>query len=123
MREALKQAKIAFEEDEVPIGAVVVCNNRIIARGYNKVEKLQDATAHAEMIAMTAASSHIGSKYLDECSLYVTIEPCIMCACAMSWTRLNKIVFGAREEKCGYSHKAPNALHPKTELVSGVLEY
>lgn len=122
MREALKEAQKALAEDEVPIGAVVVCRNKIIARGYNLTEKLVDVTAHAEMQAFTAASNYIGGKYLEECTLYVTIEPCVMCAGASYWTQISKIVYGARDEKRGFLLTGKNILHPRTILVGGVLE-
>jgi tRNA(adenine34) deaminase len=121
MRQALKLAEQAFAEDEVPIGAVVVCNNRIIGRGYNQVERLRDATAHAEMLAITAASEFLGSKYLRDCTLYVTIEPCPMCAGALRWTQVPRIVYGAGEPKFGYGRFGPELLHPKTEVQRGVL--
>ena len=101
MREALKEAKKAFESGEIPVGAVVVCKNRIVARAHNQTEKLTDATAHAEMLAVTAAANHLGSKYLNECTLYVTLEPCVMCAGALYWSQIDKIVFAARDEKRG----------------------
>jgi len=122
MREALREAHKALEEDEVPIGAVVVCKNKIIARGYNLTEKLVDVTAHAEMQAFTAASNYIGGKYLEECTLYVTIEPCVMCAGASFWTQIGKIVFGARDEKRGFLLTGKNILHPRTILVGGIME-
>jgi tRNA(adenine34) deaminase len=120
MRQALLLAEQAFQEDEVPIGAVVVCNNRIIGRGYNQVERLHDATAHAEMLAITAASDFLGSNYLEGCTLYVTIEPCPMCAGALRWVQLERVVFGAAEPKFGYSRFGQEMLHPKTEVVSGI---
>lgn len=120
MRQALLLAEQAFQEDEVPIGAVVVCNNRIIGRGYNQVERLRDATAHAEMLAITAASDFLGSKYLEGCTLYVTIEPCPMCAGALRWVQLERVVYGASEPKFGYSRFGPELLHPKTEVVHGI---
>lgn len=120
MREALKEAKKALEIDEVPVGAVVVCKNRIIARAHNQTEKLTDATAHAEMLAVTAAANHIGSKYLSECTLYVTLEPCVMCAGALHWVQLEKLVYGASDVQRGYSLVGTNLLHPKTEVVKGV---
>lgn len=120
MREALKEAQKAFEIGEVPVGAVVVCKNRIIARAHNQTEKLTDATAHAEMIAMTAAANHLGSKYLSECILYVTLEPCVMCAGALHWVQLQKLVFGASDIQRGYSLVSTPLLHPKTEVVKGV---
>ena len=124
MRQALVQAQNAFDEDEVPIGALVVINNKIIARGYNQVEKLQDPTAHAEIIAITSAFNYLGSKYLVDASLYVTIEPCLMCAGALYWSKIGRIVYGASDEKNGYLHitKENSPFHPKTELVKGVLQ-
>lgn len=124
MRQALMQAQNAFEEDEVPIGAVVVINNKIIARGYNQVERLNDPTAHAEIIALTSAFNYLGSKYLPDASLYVTIEPCLMCAGAMYWSKIGRIVYGASDEKNGYLHitKENSPFHPKTELLKGVLQ-
>ena len=122
MREALKEARKALAEDEVPIGAVVVCKNKIIARGYNLTEKLIDVTAHAEMQAFTAASNYLGGKYLEECTLYVTIEPCVMCAGASFWTQVGKIVFGARDDKRGFLLTGKSILHPRTILVGGILE-
>lgn len=120
MREALKEASKASESAEVPVGAVVVCGNRIIARAHNQTEKLTDATAHAEMLAVTAASNHIGSKYLNECTLYVTLEPCVMCAGALHWVQLKKLVFGASDVQRGFSLVSSPLLHPKTEVVKGV---
>jgi tRNA(adenine34) deaminase len=122
MREALKEARKAYELDEVPVGAVVVCNDRIIARGHNLTERLNDVTAHAEMQAFTAAANFIGGKYLEECTLYVTLEPCIMCAGAAFWTQIGRIVYGASDDKRGYTKTKTNILHPKTEVVSGVME-
>ncbi len=122
MNEALKEAKKAFDEDEVPVGAVIVSNNRIIARAHNLTERLNDVTAHAEMQAFTAASDFLGSKFLDECTLFVTVEPCVMCAGAAYWTRIGKIVYGAGDEKKGYTQLKKPVLHPKTEVVNGVLE-
>jgi tRNA(adenine34) deaminase len=122
MREALKEAHKALAEDEVPIGAVVVCRNKIIGRGYNLTEKLIEVTAHAEMQAFTAASNYLGGKYLEECTLYVTIEPCVMCAGAGYWTQVSKIVFGARDEKRGFLLVGKKILHPRTVLVGGVME-
>lgn len=120
MQQALKLAQQAFEEDEVPIGAVVVWNQRIIGKGYNQTEKLHDVTAHAEMIALTAAFESIGGKYLDECTLYVTIEPCPMCAGALAWARPTRVVYGAPEPKFGFSRFQPSLLHKKTALIGGV---
>lgn len=121
MQEALKEAQKAFDQDEVPVGAVVVCNDRIIARAHNLTEKLNDVTAHAEMQAFTAAANYLGGKYLDECILYVTIEPCVMCAGAAYWTQIKKIVYGAKDDKRGYSLLNKKILHPDTEVVSGML--
>lgn len=121
MREALKEAHRAFELDEVPVGAVIVCEGKIIARAHNLSEKLTDSTAHAEMQAFTMATSHLGNKYLNECTLYVSIEPCPMCAGASFWAQLGKIVYGAKDEKRGYSVFSNKLIHPKTKIVSGVL--
>lgn len=123
MRQALVQAQIAFDEDEVPVGAVVVLQDRIIARGYNQVEKLNDPTAHAEILALTAAFNYLGSKYLPEASLYVTVEPCLMCAGALYWSKIGRVVYGASDEKNGYLHVTGerSPFHPKTLLVRGVL--
>jgi len=120
MREALKEADKALEISEVPVGAVVVCKNRIIARGHNQTEKLTDATAHAEMLSITAAANYLGSKYLNECTLYVTLEPCIMCAGALHWTQLQKLVFGASDTQRGYTLVGTPLLHPRTEVISGI---
>jgi len=122
MNEALREAKKALERDEIPIGAIVVCQNTIIARAYNLTEALTDATAHAEMQAITAASGHLGGKYLDECTLYVTVEPCVMCAGAIFWAQLEKLVFGAADPKRGYQKINYPVLHPKTKVESGILE-
>lgn len=121
MQEALKEARKALEIGEVPVGAVVVCKNRIIARAHNQTEKLTDATAHAEMLAVTSAANHLGSKYLSECSLYVTLEPCVMCAGALNWTQLQRLVFGASDIQRGYSLVHDPLLHPKTDVVRGIL--
>jgi tRNA(adenine34) deaminase len=122
MKQALLQAEKAFEEDEVPVGAVIVLKDRIIARGYNQVEKLNDCTAHAEIIALTSAFHFLGSKYLPEASLFVTVEPCLMCAGALYWSKIGRIVYGAADEKNGYRRVATiNPFHPKTTLVPGVL--
>jgi len=121
MRAALAEAKKAFEEDEVPVGAVVVCRNQIIARAYNMTEKLSDVTAHAEMLAFTSASNFLNSKFLEECTLYVTLEPCTMCAGAGYWTRIERLVFGARDEKKGYLLVSDQITHPKTIVTGGVL--
>ncbi|OFX25024.1 MAG: tRNA-specific adenosine deaminase [Bacteroidetes bacterium GWA2_31_9] len=122
MNEALKEAKIAFEKGEIPIGAVIVSNNQIIARAHNMTETLNDVTAHAEMMAFTSASNYLGSKYLNDCTLYVTIEPCTMCAGASYWTQIGKIVYGADDDKRGFSKINSQILHPKTELIKGVLK-
>lgn len=121
MREALREAQAASEEDEVPVGAVVVCRGRIIARGHNMAERLHDPTAHAEMIALTAATEAIGGKYLNDCILYVTVEPCPMCAAALCWAQLGGLVYGAADPKRGFSLFSPSLLHPRTVTVSGVL--
>lgn len=121
MKEALKEAFKAAEKDEVPIGAVVVCNNRIIARAHNLTETLSDSTAHAEMQAITMAASYIGGKYLNDCVIYVTVEPCPMCAAALNWSQIGKVVYGASDAKRGYTLFSPNLLHPKTAVESGVL--
>ena len=123
MKKALAEAQKAKELDEVPVGAVVVCDNQIIARAHNFSERLNDVTAHAEMQAFTAAADYLGGKYLNECTLYVTLEPCVMCAGASYWTQLKKIVFGASDEKRGFRLMAGQVLHPKTELVGGVMEH
>lgn len=122
MNEALKEARKAFEADEVPVGAVVVANNKIIARAHNYTERLNDVTAHAEMQAITSAANAIGGKYLNDCTLYVTLEPCIMCAGALHWSHISKVVYGARDEKRGYAKVSPAVLHPKTVVVHGILE-
>ena len=121
MKMALVEAQKAFDEDEVPIGAVVVCRGRVIARGHNMTERLSDPTAHAEMIAITAASEAVGGKYLNDCTIYVTVEPCPMCAGALAWSQIGKVVFGASDPKRGFSMFSPSLMHPKTEVVSGVL--
>ena len=122
MNEALKEATKAFDKDEVPIGAIIVCENKIIARAHNLTETLNDVTAHAEIQAITAASNHLGSKYLTSCTLYVTIEPCIMCAGAISWAQIKKLVYGAKDEKKGYSIIGKNLLPPKIKLIKTILE-
>lgn len=121
MKEALKEAHKALEKDEVPIGAVVVCAGKVIARAYNLTETLNDATAHAEMQAITMATSTIGGKYLDKCTLYVTVEPCPMCAAALAWSQIKRVVYGAPDSKRGYSKFTPSLMHPKTEVVGGIL--
>ena len=121
MREALKEAMFAAEEDEVPIGAVIVCRGRIIGKGRNMTERLNDPTAHAEMIAITAATEAMGGKYLNDCTLYVTVEPCPMCAGALAWSQVGRVVYGAADPKRGFSLFSPSLMHPKTEIVSGIL--
>lgn len=122
MRMALQEAERAFEADEVPVGAIVVCQGRILAKAHNLTETLHDVTAHAEMQALTAASEALGGKYLDQCTLYVTVEPCIMCAGAIGWSQMGRVVYGAADPKRGFATFAPQALHPRTEVVQGVLE-
>ena len=121
MREALKEARAAREEGEVPIGAVVACKGRIIAKAHNMTERLSDPTAHAEMLALTGATEAIGGKYLNKCTLYVTVEPCPMCAAALAWAQIGTIVYGADDPKRGYSQFTPSLLHPKTEVRRGVI--
>ena len=121
MKQALMEAERAAERGEVPVGAVVVCKDRIVARAHNLTETLNDVTAHAEMQAITAAANTLGGKYLDECTLYVTLEPCVMCAGAIAWAQTGKLVFGASDEKRGYQKYAPYALHPKTVVVNGIM--
>ncbi len=121
MNEALKQAKIAFEEGEIPVGAVVVSKNRIIGRAYNQTERLHDVTAHAEMLAITAAANSLGAKYLVDCRLYVTLEPCPMCAGALYWTQIGEVYFAASDPKRGFRQSNPSMLHPKTQVSSGLL--
>ena len=122
MRKALAEAEQAEREGEIPIGAVVVCRGRILARTHNLTETLHDVTAHAEMQAITAAANALGGKYLDDCTLYVTVEPCPMCAGALGWSQIARVVYGAKDEKRGYNAYAPKALHPKTTVTSGVME-
>ena len=122
MKRALAEAEQAFAEGEVPVGAIVVCQNRIISRAHNLTETLNDVTAHAEMQAITAATNLIGGKYLIDCTLYVTIEPCTMCAGALAWSQIPRVVYGASDEKRGFRKFAPNALHPKTILFGGILQ-
>ena len=122
MRMALEEAQAAMAQEEIPVGAVVVANGQVIGRGHNLTETLHDVTAHAEMQAITAATETLGGKYLTGCALYVTVEPCVMCAGAIGWSQLGRLVYGASDEKRGYRKYAPEALHPKTEVVSGVLE-
>ena len=121
MREALKEAMAAAEDDEVPVGAVVVCNGKIIGRGRNMTERLNDTTAHAEMIALTSATESLGGKYLENCTIYVTIEPCAMCASALCWAKISGVVYGADDPKRGFSLFSPSLLHPKTVVRKGVL--
>ncbi|HIT49019.1 MAG TPA: nucleoside deaminase [Candidatus Coprenecus stercoripullorum] len=121
MREALKEARKAEDEGEIPIGAVVVCGGRIIARAHNQTETLHDPTAHAEMLAITAATNYLGGKYLPECTVYVTVEPCPMCAAAMAWAQTAAVVYGADDPKRGYSLFSPNLLHPKAKVTKGIL--
>ena len=120
MKQALAEAQKAFDKDEVPIGAVIVCKGRIISRAHNLTETLNDVTAHAEMQAITAAANNIGGKYLNDCTLYVTVEPCPMCAGAIAWAQMGKVVYGATDEKRGYKRLAPNVMHPKTEVTEGI---
>ena len=122
MRKALQEAQQAFDEGEIPIGAVVVCKDRVISRAHNLTETLCDVTAHAEMQAITAAANTLGGKYLTDCTLYVTVEPCTMCAGAIGWAQIPRIVYGAVDEKRGYHEYAPRAMHPKTVAIGGVLE-
>lgn len=122
MKEALKEAQKAFDKDEVPVGAIVVCNDKIIARSHNMTEKLNDVTAHAEMLAITSATNFLGGKYLNECTLYITLEPCIMCAGALFWSQVKKIVYAASDVKRGFSLVEATILHPKTEVVVGVMQ-
>ena len=121
MKQALIEAQKAFDADEVPVGAVVVCRNRIIARAHNQTELLNDVTAHAEMLALTAASNALGSKYLDECTLYVSLEPCVMCAGAVAWSQLKRLVYGAGDDKRGFMRFGKTLLHPKTTVEYGIM--
>lgn len=122
MQMALDEAARAYDAEEVPVGAIIVCKGRVIARAHNLTETLTDVTAHAEMQAVTAAANCLGGKYLNECTLYVTVEPCIMCAGALGWAQLGRLVYGAPDDKRGYRRFAPQALHPKTEVTAGVME-
>ncbi len=122
MRKALYEAQLAFEADEIPIGAVIVCKDRIISRAHNLTEMLCDVTAHAEMQAITSGANMLGGKYLKDCTLYVTVEPCVMCAGAIGWAQIGRVVYGTKDDKRGYTKYAPDALHPKTTVTSGVLE-
>jgi tRNA(adenine34) deaminase len=121
MRQALQEARVAAEEGEIPVGAVVVCRDTIIARSHNLTETLHDVTAHAEIQAITAAASALGGKYLTECTLYVTLEPCVMCAGAIGWSQVGRLVYGASDPKRGFRTLAPRALHPKTQVIDGIL--
>jgi tRNA(adenine34) deaminase len=122
MKQAMEEAHKAFEVDEIPVGAIVVCNNRIIARAHNLTERLNDVTAHAEMQAITAAANYLGGKYLKDCTLYVTLEPCNMCAGGVAWSQISRIVYGASDKKRGFTAFSPSPLHPRTELVTGIME-
>jgi len=121
MREALRQAEIAFEEGEIPVGAVVVCQKQIIAKAYNQTERLNDVTAHAEMLAITSAANHLGGKYLTDCTLYVSLEPCGMCAGALNWSQINQIVYALADEKRGFTSINPTMVHPKTKIKNGLM--
>lgn len=122
MKQALVEASLAAEEGEVPVGAVVVCNNQIIAKAHNQTERLNDPTAHAEILAITAATGILGAKYLTNCTLYVTLEPCIMCAGAIGWSQISTLIYGASDPKKGFCQFTPNALHPKTIIKNGIME-
>lgn len=122
MQRALDEAKQAYKEGEIPIGVIVVCKNKVIARAHNLTETLHDVTAHAEMQAITIAANELGGKYLEDCTLYVTVEPCIMCAGALGWSQIKRVVFGCLDEKRGYHEYAPKALHPKANVIGGVLD-
>ena len=121
MKQALVEARQAFDEGEIPVGAVIVCGGRVIARAHNQTEMLTDVTAHAEMLAITSAASYLGGKYLTDCTLYVTVEPCVMCAGALGWAQISRVVYGADDDKRGFLRFAPEALHPKAEVIAGVL--
>ncbi len=122
MRMAIREAEAALEDGEIPVGAVVVSQNRVIARAHNQTELLKDVTAHAEMLAVTAAANNLNNKYLNDCTLYVTLEPCAMCAGALAWAQLGKLVYGAADEKRGFTRHQPNVLHPKTVIIGGIME-
>ena len=122
MRQAIREAELAFSVDEIPVGAVITCGDRIVGKGHNLTERLNDVTAHAEIQAITAAAENIGGKYLRDCTLYVTMEPCVMCAGALAWSQIGRIVFGAFDEKAGYRRIGNRILHPKTQVTGGVLE-
>jgi tRNA(adenine34) deaminase len=121
MREALRQAEIAYDEGEIPVGAVVVCQKKIIAKAYNQTERLNDVTAHAEMLAITSAANYLGGKYLTDCTLYVSLEPCGMCAGALNWSQIDQIVYALADEKRGFTTVNPNMIHPKTKVKSGLM--
>ncbi|WP_229206861.1 nucleoside deaminase [Dyadobacter crusticola] len=121
MAEAMRMAEQAYDKGEIPVGAIVVLGERVIGKGHNQTERLNDVTAHAEMIAITAAADHLGSKYLSDCTLYVTLEPCVMCAGALYWSQMQRVVIGASDEKRGFSRLGKPVLHPKTQLTSGIL--
>ncbi len=121
MKEALKEAEMAFKKGEIPVGAVIVHQNKIIARAYNQTEQLKDVTAHAEMVAITSAANHLSNKYLNECTIYITLEPCVMCAGALQWAQIKRIVVGTADPKKGFSTLSGSVLHPKTQYVSGIL--
>jgi tRNA(adenine34) deaminase len=121
MKKALNEASIAYNEDEIPVGAIIVCQGKIIARAHNQTERLNDVTAHAEILAITAACNRLGGKYLTDCTLYVTMEPCVMCAGALAWAQIGAIVYGASDPKRGYARVTPSILHPKTQVISGVM--
>lgn len=122
MKQAIAEARKSLSMDEIPIGAVIVCRDTIIARGHNLTERLHDVTAHAEMQAITAAAEYLGGKYLDGCTIYVTVEPCVMCAGALGWSQISRVVYGAPDARRGFTLLAPDALHPRTEVTGGVLE-
>ena len=122
MKQALAEAQKAYDEGEIPVGAVVVCDNRVIARAHNQTERLNDVTAHAEIVALTAAADYLGSKYLDECTLYVTLEPCVMCAGALAWAQLGRLVYAASDDKRGFMRFGKELLHPKTKLELGIMQ-
>lgn len=122
MRKALEEARLAEEEDEIPVGAVIVCKGKIIARAHNQTERLNDVTAHAEMLAITIATSALGGKYLNDCTLYVTLEPCVMCAGALAWAQLGTLVFGAPDSQRGFRRIQPSLLHPRTQVIEGILQ-
>lgn len=121
MKKALNEASIAYNEDEIPVGAIIVCQGKIIARAHNQTERLNDVTAHAEILAITAACNRLGGKYLTDCTLYVTMEPCVMCAGALAWAQIGAIVYGASDLKRGYARVTPSILHPKTQVTNGIL--